>query len=538
MSFLDNTQTVGPEKPPAKPNHLRPTNPRLPGYVMQSTEQAFCDRKGQANALALKYSCHVQAFSDNEMEKVSERAWNNRRPVKGRDGQMKMLPNRKYRFRMSYYERKIYRHLKSIYTPDCRNHIKYYNSFDGYGRVKVTAEDISVTLRIPLRTVQRELVTLDAMRLLDRIWIPSKTDENTYVGSQSYLYLRLDIYLQIFDQLKEERESGESRENRLGTPCEMREQSPVESTISEAHRDDNIVTCNTVTMETPSSSPKPVIDSGLVFEKGEPEEPFGSDNLSLCKDITTFGQNPCVPGNESCVPDILREDVLTFGDDLFRKFTSEIDTHYPGQLNENPKLLLQLRYWILRPSPKERMSFDDLHDVLSDNRASSVKNLLEYWPLILRLYRVEQIECAGGYDADETIKSCSESVAPKDFVERMNYQVGQIIQRSFRETSPVRLGTYDPWFDAPGDRFALLAACSELGLTYSVDTVLDDPERLKQLREYARTNDFEALTFQHHYPQLANRFGFEKYDWNQMKRRIRKGYEQLLHNKAQAEMWN
>jgi len=66
-----------------------------------------------------------------------------------------------------------------------------------------------------LRTVQRELMKFDAMRLIDRTWIPSKKEEGTYVGSQSYLHLRLDVHLQIFDLLKEEKESGESRENRI-----------------------------------------------------------------------------------------------------------------------------------------------------------------------------------------------------------------------------------------------------------------------------------------------------------------------------------
>ena len=206
---LDNTQTSGPERPPVT------SNPHLPGYVMHQTVQAICDREGAATTLALKYACHMRAFSDNEMEKVFKRAWAGRRPVRGRDGQMKMLPDRKYGFRMSYAGRKIYRHLKSIYTPDCNNHIKYYNNFDGYGRVKVTAEDIGITLRIPLRTVQRELMKFDAMRLIDRTWIPSKKEEGTYVGSQSYLHLRLDVHLQIFDLLKEEKESGESRENRI-----------------------------------------------------------------------------------------------------------------------------------------------------------------------------------------------------------------------------------------------------------------------------------------------------------------------------------
>lgn len=183
------------------------------------------------------------------------------------------------------------------------------------------------------------------------------------------------------------------------------------------------------------------------------------------------------------------------------------------------------------------MGYDDLCEILSARKASSVKNLLAYWPLILRLHRVEQIDRAGGYDAKETIEACSESVAPKEFMERTKYQVEMILQRSFRETSPVRLGTYDPWFDAPGDRFALLAACSESGLTYSVDTVLVDPERLKQLREHARTHDFDALTFQHLYPQLADRLGFEKYDWNARKSRIRRGYKKLLRSRAQAEIW-
>lgn len=205
MSFPDNTQTAGPERPPIKPNHLRPTNPRLPEYIMHSTVQAICDLEGRAITQALKYACHMRAFGDNEMEKVFERAWNDRRSVKGRDGQMKMLPDKKHRFQMSYNGRKIYRHLKSIYTPDCSNHIKYYNSFDGYNRVNVIAENIGSTLHIPLRTVQRELEKLDAMRLMDRTHVPAKKADGTYTGSQAYLQLRLDVYLQIYDQLKEEK---------------------------------------------------------------------------------------------------------------------------------------------------------------------------------------------------------------------------------------------------------------------------------------------------------------------------------------------
>jgi hypothetical protein len=57
---LDNTQTSGPERPPVT------SNPRLPGYVMHQTVQAICDREGAATTLALKYACHMRAFSDNE----------------------------------------------------------------------------------------------------------------------------------------------------------------------------------------------------------------------------------------------------------------------------------------------------------------------------------------------------------------------------------------------------------------------------------------------------------------------------------------
>jgi hypothetical protein len=476
---------------------------QLPQYIMHATLQRCCDLQGQATTQALHISCHIQAFSNIAIHEVAKYAWDRRRAVRGHGQQMKPRPDRKYRFKLSGDEMAVYRFLINVHKPDSRNHLKFHKRFNVYGSLDMTSEEIARYIKLEVYSVRRALVKLDALWLLDRVLIALKAEDGHYVGSKTLLHLRLDRHLQMFHEIKKNRG--------VVTPEEDEQNQAANMPVFDASGDDNNVSCNNDIMD-PSSSR---LDS-IVKSSGSEEEKDSA--APLCGD-----------------PNLFPEGVLKIGDATFQKFTKAIDDAFPGQL-ETPEQLNRLRYLILRTSPKDRMQYEDLCAVLEYNMASSVKNLLDYWWVILHDLRVEQLSAKDGYDADRYLKNWSAEASEVNFIESMKDAVQFIAYRRILEPG---LKTYDAVLDSYGNPFGALAACLELGLHKKIDYAFTDERRFNLLMDWIKdpSHDFESLMFRQHYPWIMERLGLPEADWNTKKRRVRKAYERMLNLRAHASIW-
>jgi hypothetical protein len=245
---------------------IETTSPgRLPAALMHPSVQRTCDQKAAVFAWVRELKFNFKANDKKMKLAVLNFAAKHARPLRTRAvSKAPGLPT-KYRVNDSADKLKVLDFIYGAYTPDKRGFFKYMSFFDSVGNFRFETEKVAKQLKIPLRTLQRIMAKLTALRLIDRQQKATQNQAGEYRGSTMWVTARADIFLNYVNQenIRKTYERGgrilpeTPTEMLLGVPgveaTESPKVQPEKPVDSEANGNDNIVISLSVIMEPPPS---------------------------------------------------------------------------------------------------------------------------------------------------------------------------------------------------------------------------------------------------------------------------------------------
>ena len=158
--------------------------------------------------------------------------------------------------------------IYGAYIPDKNGKLKHEAYFDPGGSLAINSKKVARQLNMPLRTFQRRLAKLRAMRLIDCSQMPKQDKRGDYVGSSTWVTARADEYWKLMegvDRLKSLAKTGgglgedsvdNSQPTKVVGGTQTDQDQAVKSTVSGCNGNDNIVICSSVFKETLILVPK------------------------------------------------------------------------------------------------------------------------------------------------------------------------------------------------------------------------------------------------------------------------------------------
>jgi len=568
--------------------------PKLPAAVMPTSMQNACIQKARVFEWVSKIKFGKQASDKNLKRAVFMLAMKNARPLRKRAGSAPASVPNKYRPVISNDLMRVWDYVVSVYTPDKNGKYKHTSSFDGGGQFKFNTKKVAKQLDIPLRTLQRYLAKLDAMRLLDRYQIPTRNTKDEYRGSTIWILLRADVYMGYLRQVLIQRSIGKVARNdedkpvveaevTVSEPEPQGENQASETKGLEGNRDDNVVISLCMLMEPPSSgfekqetqSPSTGSSSfrdysGAAAPAARPPQNFsfvsGKENpitipaeahpVSTPLSPSTPGDTTPAPGKVAA-PVAVPQDVITpvapidpatvleLGDLHFQALTRRLaKTFSETQLTVSH--CHQLKSWMMRSSPYERMTYEDLDAILVEHESGcrfqslTEKNyhltldwLVKAWPQILRKHRHEQLEQRNAGEAVHNLEMMT-TRAEAEFEANIQNAVKCIYQNIVNNGSD-KYCNAAKMFTGSNMLYGFIAL-HLMGKHDKVDEAVN-PIWLDCLKNGISESPLDALLARAKYPELMARCGFEQKDWNRMKEQVKEVYQRSIGLKAEAERW-
>ena len=474
---------------------LRPAPPaRVPTAVMPTSIQNATDQRARVFHWVSKVKFDRRAGDKNMKLAVLTLAIVQARPLRKRTGSNPGSLLGKYRIKISLEMVRVLDYMFSAYTPDRNGKLKYESFFDAGGRFRFNSAKVAKQLDIPRRTLQRILAQLHAMRLLDCKQSSTQNLQGEYRGSTMWVTPRGDIYMQYLKEViieKSIKKAGGHEDEKpvadVGAAAigqEFPGQGPAQETpVLEASRNDNIVIPYNVLMETPTPLPKATIPlaspkkinnswagaplalppkfSNCVSEGEKPvsvPDGQGAGSVSSAPPspgVTTDPGKMNPPETSSDDPVALIEapaSALAIGDASFQQVTRRVATAFP-EAKLKPSHCHQLRAWMSRSSPLERLTYDDLDEILQEHESGCQRRsldgktyrltlewLIKAWPQILCELRHEQLESRHADSAEHCLKMMTTQAVP-EFEARVRCEVQAIKLLLARDGSAA---SYDP----------------------------------------------------------------------------------------------
>ena len=587
---------------PATPEPRQPIaiqTAKMPAALMHQSVQGFCDQKARVFAWIRRLKFNFRANDKNMKLAVLNLAAKHARPLRTRAiSRAPALPN-KYRVNNSADLFKVLDYIYGAYIPDKNGNLKFQNYFDVVGNFRFQSAKVAKQLKIPIRTFQRVLARLTALRLIDCRQKATQNDAGDYRGSGTWVTARADIYWMYLKEVEIQKSFTKAgrippetpTEILLGVPgvatTESRQIQPEKPVDSEPNGNDNIVISYISIMETPSVVPEaPDLDLPLskkIYSRAGAPGALPPENSICVSGLSQQSSSPVgLPGDLSSVPAILTPKVVTgnqpqpgslvkhqaavaatnydipvapiappttaleVGCHILQQITRRIAEAFP-EVELKLSHCAQIRSWMMRSTPLERMTFEDLDGILDDysggykhlNAAGescrlTLDWLLAAWPKLLKAYKHDQLRIQGADAAEHRIEMMS-ARAEAEFDAGVKHEINAINDIVAREGSDA---SYDPCFLIPRGRMIFsLIAFRELGLTARINELITDPWRLERLQSALKEAPVSALLARSAYPDLFALCSLEKSEWAAMKAQVKSDYQEKLLLKTEAEQW-
>lgn len=571
--------------------------PKLPAAVMHQAVQSACDHQARIFGAVQKLNFHLGANHRKNKLAILTLALRDQLPLRQRKGSKQNPPPRKYRARPSLDLLNTFDFIYGVYTPNKDGEFKYANYFDELGRFSLNTKKVSQQLNIPLRTFQRALAKLTAMRLIASTQDPKYDQRCEYAGSETWVTPRADVYLELYREVLAHKSRAKFPEPATENPTadlpetagESAPNQPPEPSEIETAPNDKIDICSILIIKPPVTVPQ----SPSMEESGALGNHCGAAAPAALPPVVVFthpadaptatthgnevladapGVDPGItpvaapasdvpPGQNAALSCKQAEDalailpapvatiddptaILAAGCQCFDKFAKRIAQSFPD-CEFTTAHLYQLRSWLMRSSPLERMTFDELDDILWDHdQGGKFQNasgrhcsltldwLLKSWPKFLHELKQTKLGCAGAGAIDQKLELMT-TQAEADFEKIINGELAQIRDFEARNVSRPLAFTIQP-----RNRFVYcLVAYHRLGMTAQIDEIVNDPELLGFLREGMDLDPFTTLQARQKYPNLFARCAIEAWFWNRLKNAVKKTYQNMLRLKSEAQRW-
>ena len=193
---------AGPQGAPTNAPHKHVgARGKIPSAAMHPSVQFNCDQKAHifASVARMKYS--FKANDKRNKLAVLKLASKNARPLRSRGSSGKKQLQSKYRPSFSDDLLRVLDWILGAYTPDRNGNLKYASYIDEVGRLRFETAKKSRQLEIPVRTLQRLLAKLRAMRLIDSTQAPRHDRNGEYSGSDTLVTPRADVYMNFLNEV-------------------------------------------------------------------------------------------------------------------------------------------------------------------------------------------------------------------------------------------------------------------------------------------------------------------------------------------------
>ena len=558
----------------------------LPAAAMHPTVQKAIEQRARVFAWVRRYQFSSRAKDRNVKIKILSLAQEKARPLRHRAASRPEPIQKRYRVKPSLDLMRVLDYVFGAYTPDRTGKLKYEKFFDAIGQFAFDTQKVSRQLNIPIRTLQRIVAKLAAMRLIDCTQTPRLDQRGEYAGSKTWITARADLYLGLMNEISSQKPGGQAPDNRSQTPpveaSPASQNEPEKAEGLEPNRNDNIDICYYNIMETPSHVPAerelPVSSYADVFSgagaplalppkkkfsKGKNIPPVVVSDPSLTSSAGPSADehpassslatnqhselaheasnsldnlNPQTP-----VPSLAEPfDALDVGCKVFQRFARRVQDAFTGT-DLTLAQCQQLRSWTIRASQRERMTFEDLDEILSEFQANrigiqdshgkfyklTVEQLLARWPQFLLVYQQKRLACLD-VNAIDHILEMATTRAEAEFEAQVQHEIKILLDGL----------PYDACSRQPRELMIFaIVAFHRLSMTPLIDEIVKDHQKAAAMVEGMRRDPLSALMARQKYPTVFGLFAFPPWFWNQLRDDVRRGYQHLLELKTEAEVW-
>jgi hypothetical protein len=163
-----NSAEAAPSKMPQQQHcDENESRPQLPDAVMHQTVQNICDQRARVFAWISRYQFSSRAKDRNVRRRILMLAMKNARPLRHRAASIPKPAQPTYQIKPSLDVVRVLDFIYGVYTPDKNGNFQYESFFDAIGRFRFETKKIASQLDVSLRTLQRIVAQLTAMRLID-----------------------------------------------------------------------------------------------------------------------------------------------------------------------------------------------------------------------------------------------------------------------------------------------------------------------------------------------------------------------------------